>query len=227
MLPQFPIMIQSRFCSLSVTSSLKCSIAFLLVLSGLLVSLHCANEEVKGIVDSPQLQLTSKTHDGGVEEVRVSNIYLYIFIISSLQVTESPSDNVNGVNADVPLGNDGDENVVGALSVDDSGTMKKRPQIAKSKRIIPFQFDNYDQSKNHSIRKKRNAQKIAIGLAIAFIVATVYNATVYFTVKSGMGNASSNSQKGYIDFMELTYRIMAVLVLVILFSLFMASRRTL
>ena len=52
-------MIRFHFCALSLTSSVRCSIAFLLVLSGLLVGLNCANEEGKGIFDSLQLQITS------------------------------------------------------------------------------------------------------------------------------------------------------------------------
>ena len=63
---------------------------------------------------------------------------------------ESSSDSVNGVNANVPLGdtiylddstdvnNDGGEKVVGALLVDDSGPVNERPQMGKTKSTIPI-----------------------------------------------------------------------------------------
>ena len=63
---QSPIM-YSKFGHLSVTSAVRCSITFLLVLSGLLVGLHCANEEGRGIINA--LQLTSGALDGRAGEV--------------------------------------------------------------------------------------------------------------------------------------------------------------
>jgi len=62
-------------------SSVRCSITFLFVLSGLLVGLHCANEEGRGIIDASQLhQLhTSGAIVGRDEEVipmLLNKIYL-------------------------------------------------------------------------------------------------------------------------------------------------------
>ena len=94
---------------------------------------------------------------------------------------ESPSDSVNGVNADVPLEKDGGEKVVGALLVDDSGPMEKRPQMTDAKPIIiiPFPFDHTQdhlQNKDSGHRRKKRAMskrttRLTGGTAIAAIVA--------------------------------------------------------
>ena len=82
MLQQSPQMC-SHFYQLSVMLSVRCSIAFLLVLSDLLVGLHCANEEGRGIVDAPQLQLTSSgaLDGGGGEVISYISKYLVVFIM--------------------------------------------------------------------------------------------------------------------------------------------------
>ena len=94
---------------------------------------------------------------------------------------ESPSDSVNGVNADVPLDNDGGEKVVGARLVDESGPMEKRPQMTKDKHIIiPFPFGGSE----IRLRKKRDAHIRAMLFSIsAFLVldfATAFESTVHW-----------------------------------------------
>ena len=119
---------------------------------------------------------------------------------------ESPSDSVNGVNADVPLDNDGVEKMVGALLVDDSGPKEIRPQMVKSKHIIiPFLFGNDDD--DHQSRREKRAmgktarlltQSTAVVLAITLvsnISALLMGFQISDVEKSNISSGYQNLQK--------------------------------
>ena len=114
---------------------------------------------------------------------------------------ESPSDSVNVLNADVPLDNDGGEKAVGALLLNDSGPMEKRPQMVKDKRIIPFPFGHEPEAHR---RKKRDAQsrkrvmlltKFAAGTTI---IAIIFTGTSYYMNRSIQKVGKSNMSRDYL-----------------------------
>ena len=114
---------------------------------------------------------------------------------------ESPSDSVNGVNAAEPLDNNGGEKVVGALLVDDSGTMEKPSQLAEAKHIIPFLFGHGPEGHR---RKKRDDSKCAkimsIGAAVSFSMSALFGAVVlfmYMHIKKVGNNTSSGYQTSF------------------------------
>ena len=125
---------------------------------------------------------------------------------------ESLSDSVNGVNADVPLDNDGGEKVVGALLVDDSGygPMEKRQnQMAKDEPIIiSFPFGHRPEGRR---RMKRNARKklklYAIGIVVSASLAAVFEVFVVIMGKHidkvGKNNISVSYQTTYTVYIAL------------------------
>ena len=129
-------------------------------------------------------------------------LIVFIYVISSFQVMESPSDSVNGVNADVPSDNDVGQNVVRALlAVDDSGPIEKRQnQMANAKSIIiPFPFGLWLEGRR---RKKRDAQRrmnfFARATGVALVFTSVFSTSINI-LKQNQGlndNISRGSHNG-------------------------------
>ena len=113
---------------------------------------------------------------------------------------ELPSDRVNGVNADVPLDNDGDEKVVEAFLMDDSGPMEKHSQMAK--RIInPFPFGQGSESRRRKKRyARRRAEIFSIATGIALFFTAIFDMAAYLKYKHinefGISNTSNSYQSG-------------------------------
>ena len=140
---------------------------------------------------------------------------------------ESPSDSVNGVNADVPSDNDGGEKVVRALLVDDSGSMVKHHQMDKSNRIIipfPFAHKLHNKSEGQHQRMKRAISKpvkLLIGTAIVVIVSIPLNVVSYFMNKHIIKVGKNNISSGYKTTATVVFPfgIISVLIAAILFAL--------
>ena len=84
---------------------------------------------------------------------------------------ESLSDSVNG-----------GEKMVGALMLDDSGQMEKRPQMDKVKPIIPFPFDHWPEGRRRKKRDDRRKSSIYAFIAISLFVVCATSAAVALNI---------------------------------------------
>ena len=135
---------------------------------------------------------------------------------------ESPSDSVNGVNADVPLDNDGGEKLVGALLVDDYGPIEH---------IIPFPFDVPVGRR----RKKRDAHKcvkmLSLGTSAALFLSAIFSTAVFFMNKHIKKEGHSKSQtlvgykKNYIIVIILLAFFLLLSIILVSFSFWIIGRR--
>ena len=154
--------------------------------------------------------------------------------MSNFQAIESSSVRVNGVNADVPLDNDGGEKVVRALLVDDFGKMEKHPQMAKDKRIIipfPFGFGCDDHKSNRKKRNVRTAKIFTVCTSFAIAIAGLFTGVVYDmnenTNKIGHCKTSHDYQKRLTLFITLTliFLVISGLLLLIAFAQWLKCSR--
>ena len=132
---------------------------------------------------------------------------------------ESPSDSVNGVNADAPLDKDGGEKVVGAL-VNDSGPIEKcQSQMAEAKHIIiPFPFGFCGNQIKGRRRKKRNPSRNMQICSLATVVVGAVTGALSvkaYTMKKNIknGNNSDDYHDKYVDLMLLSGLLTAITVI--------------